>query len=185
MPSVLPLSILEFEPSDHAAASAPTPTLNPITETTPSLSPFTTHSSPISHTSSLPPIPSSYPPSIPTPSNSTPLPPLHRMPPGYLSDYHCYQSQVDLPSSTPVQHGTRYPLSHYLSYGKFSIKHQSFLASITTIVEPNTFDEATKYPEWRKAMQSELAALEANHTSWPCLLIKKPLAASGSNGTIE
>ncbi|BBH08397.1 wall-associated kinase 2, partial [Prunus dulcis] len=185
---------LEFEPSDHATASAPTPPLNPITETTPPPSPITTHSSPISHTSSLPPIPSSSPPSIPTPSDSTPLPPRHRKPPGYLSDYHCYQSQVDLPSSTPVQHGTRYPLSHYLSYDKFSIKHQSFLASITTIVEPNTFDEAIKYPEWRKAMQSELAALEANHT-WTLMALPAHKKAIGckwvykikrhSNGTIE
>ncbi|KAI5325055.1 hypothetical protein L3X38_034129 [Prunus dulcis] len=194
MPSVLPLPIPEFEPSDHATASAPTPPLNPITETTPPPSPITTHSSPISHTSSLPPIPSSSPPSIPTPSDSTPLPPRHRKPPGYLSDYHCYQSQVDLPSSTPVQHGTRYPLSHYLSYDKFSIKHQSFLASITTIVEPNTFDEAIKYPEWRKAMQSELAALEANHT-WTLMALPAHKKAIGckwvykikrhSNGTIE
>ncbi|BBG99051.1 wall-associated kinase 2 [Prunus dulcis] len=185
---------LEFEPSDHATASAPTPPLNPITKTTPPPSPITTHSSPISHTSSLPPIPSSSPPSIPTPSDSTPLPPRHRKPPGYLSDYHCYQSQVDLPSSTPVQHGTRYPLSHYLSYDKFSIKHQSFLASITTIVEPNTFDEAIKYPEWRKAMQSELAALEANHT-WTLMALPAHKKAIGckwvykikrhSNGTIQ
>jgi hypothetical protein len=66
-------------------------------------------------------------------------------------------------SSRPQQ-GTRYPLCNFVSYHRYSPQHYSFTAAISQDVEPKGYAEAASHSHWQEAMQSELAALEANKT---------------------
>jgi transposase InsO family protein len=82
----------------------------------------------------------------------------------------------DLPIA--VRKGTRectkqplYPLSHFLSFKKFSPSHRSFLVSLNTIVIPTTLSEALSNEKWKQAMNAEMEALEKNKT-WE--LVKLP-----------
>ncbi|KAM2129542.1 hypothetical protein ACFX1R_009206 [Malus domestica] len=93
----------------------------------------------------------------------------HSSPPPKLRDYDCptlklTQPHPPLSSSSGRTPGTRYPLSNYLTYHRFSPTQQSFLAHITRQVEPRSYEEAARFPHWQVAMASELAALEANCT---------------------
>lgn len=90
--------------------------------------------------------------------------------------------------------GTRYPLSHYVSYAHLSPSHRSFACAISTLVEPTTFAQANGDPQWRAAMDSELLALEQNNT-WTLTTLPPGHRAIGckwvykikyhSDGTVE
>ena len=71
-----------------------------------------------------------------------------------------------LPPLTSSHHqgasGTRYPIANYASTHNFSTSYQQFLASITRVVEPKSFQEAAQDPKWRAAMAEEIDALEKN-----------------------
>lgn len=70
-----------------------------------------------------------------------------------------------LPSSAPQPSlGTNYPLSDYLTYDRFSTLHRSFLMVLTINIEPKNFRQAMEDEVWRNSMQSEMDALERNHT---------------------
>ncbi|RVX20566.1 Retrovirus-related Pol polyprotein from transposon RE1 [Vitis vinifera] len=108
----------------------------------------------------------------PSPASPPPEPILRRSqrphhPPMALRDYVCNQvtSPNHLPplSSSP-QKGTRYPLCNFVSYHRYSPQHRSFTAAVSQDIEPTSYAEATSHSHWQEAMQSELAALEANHT---------------------
>jgi hypothetical protein len=58
----------------------------------------------------------------------------------------------------------RYPLCHYVSYHRYSPQHYSFTVALSQDVEPTSYTEAASHSHWQDAMQSELAALEANNT---------------------
>lgn len=51
-----------------------------------------------------------------------------------------------------------------LSYESFDKSYSHFLANISVSPEPTTFYQASKHIDWCKAMATELAALDANHT---------------------
>lgn len=79
-------------------------------------------------------------------------------PPTHLHDYHCY-SVVPKPLCS-----TAHPLSHFLTYDRLSTDHKSFVAAISSQVDPTTYVEAATSPIWQHAMQHEINALEANDT---------------------
>ena len=68
----------------------------------------------------------------------------------------------DPDSHTPS--GTPFPIAHYVSCDKFTVKHRNFLAAVTVGVEPQSFKEAVKDVGWCTAMQKEIRALEDNGT---------------------
>ncbi|KAE8698181.1 Calcium-dependent ARF-type GTPase activating protein family isoform 2 [Hibiscus syriacus] len=66
-------------------------------------------------------------------------------------------------SSISIPLGT-YPISNFLSYSHLPAKTQLYLSSISHLVEPKTYTEAIQNPEWIKAMNEEILALESNNT---------------------
>ncbi|KAK3033514.1 hypothetical protein RJ639_032743 [Escallonia herrerae] len=67
-------------------------------------------------------------------------------------------------SSSPSANSTVYPLSHNISYSKFSRTHTAFLAAISSVDKPKYFSQAVKHAHWKDAMAKEISALEANNT---------------------
>ncbi|KAL1203503.1 hypothetical protein V5N11_009864 [Cardamine amara subsp. amara] len=96
--------------------------------------------------------------------------------PSYLNDYIVGTATV---SPTPLSlslslhfdfqtlqpsSGTNHPLCHYISCGRFSSKHRSYIAALTMANEPRSFKEAMQTKEWPPAMTCEVTSLEDAHT---------------------
>ena len=77
--------------------------------------------------------------------------------PSYLQDFHCY-------FVSHVHHSISHPLSSVLAYDKLSPTHRAFVCSISSRIEPATYSQAAISPDWQRAMQKELTALEHNGT---------------------
>ncbi|KAK9942928.1 hypothetical protein M0R45_008571 [Rubus argutus] len=167
-------------PSLSSPASLPTPSVtNP-----PQSIPLALHPIPIPNQ----PVPDLDPAPLRRSSRST-------GPPVRLQDYVCSQvtGAPPDPSSSllpgPIK-GTRYPLSNYVSYHRYNPKLRSFIAQVSSIIEPQSYSEAALHPEWQQAMHSELQALQANGT-WSltplpvgktpigCRWVYKPLLGDG------
>lgn len=74
--------------------------------------------------------------------------------------------------------GKQYPISDHLAYTKLSSAHRTFALALSTVFEPHTFEEASKYPDWCLAMDLEYKALISNQT-WDVVKLpadKKPVA---------
>jgi len=69
-----------------------------------------------------------------------------KRPPEYLKDYHCSLNVSNTYSRV------KYPLNFVLSYDKLSSSYKSFVMSISSHAEPNTYFEAVKYDYWWKAI---------------------------------
>ncbi|XP_074271100.1 uncharacterized protein LOC141595025 [Silene latifolia] len=137
------------------------------------------HPPPVNTTTTPPPTtttsPSSNQPDQLTPDNDDPTspdPPVlgrgHRtkIPNSNLKDFVLSKPRPSLHSliTKPPPSGTPFPISHYLTYDKFSTKHKAFLTAVTKHHEPSFFKDAIQVPEWRDAMKQELGALEKNQT---------------------
>jgi len=72
----------------------------------------------------------------------------------------------------------KYLLNSVLSYNKLSPSYKSFVISISSHIEPNTYSEAVKYDCGRKAIQCEISALESNQT-WEIVLLPRNKTAIG------
>jgi hypothetical protein len=59
-----------------------------------------------------------------------------------------------------VTYSVQYPIQDYISYGNITNEHYVFLNSISQADEPQTFEIAKYKPNWCKAMDEELHALE-------------------------
>ncbi|CAL8075031.1 unnamed protein product [Prunus armeniaca] len=99
-----------------------------------------------------------------------------------LRDYICNQVMLPIPDHSssllpsPTK-GTRFPLCNYLSYHRYSLAHLAFIAKVSNIVEPSSYEVAAPHSHWQEAMQYELQALSDNHT-WsltPLPAGKKPI----------
>ena len=64
----------------------------------------------------------------------------------YLKDYHCNLNVSN------TSYRVKYPLNSVLSYNKLSPSYKSFVMSISSHVEPNTYYEAVKYDCWKKGI---------------------------------
>jgi hypothetical protein len=60
--------------------------------------------------------------------------------------------------------GKKYPILEYMDYGKLSPDQRKYSLALSTIYEPQTYDEASKHPDWCKAMDSEYQTLVSNNT---------------------
>ncbi|MCH85977.1 retrovirus-related pol polyprotein from transposon TNT 1-94, partial [Trifolium medium] len=82
-------------------------------------------------------------------------------PPSYYQDYHCYAASS---SKAASQHQIPYPLSSVLSYSHCSSTYKNLCCSISSNIEPKTYNQASKLDCWRKAMDIELQDLADNQT---------------------
>ena len=57
-----------------------------------------------------------------------------------------------------------YPLSHFVSFQRFSLNHKSFRSTLSTIPIPNSLSEVLSKREWRLAMENEMDALQKSET---------------------
>lgn len=95
-----------------------------------------------------------------------------KQPPVWHRDF-LMSSQANHFISTPSSiTGTRYPLSNFLSYSRFSPSHSTFLAAITKHIEPQSYAQAVLDPNWQQAMDTELEALQLNNT-WTLVPLPK------------
>ena len=114
-------------------------------------------------------------------------------PPAWHKDYHM-SNHVSLSHLAPRPSGTRYSLSDFLSYSRFSLPFFAFLANITGPTEPTSYAQAIQDPNWHHAMHVKLEALQQNHT-WSMVPLPpghKPIGCNWvykikykSDGTIE
>ena len=103
-------------------------------------------------------------PHIPRKSNR------NRKAPSHLQDFICQPTSSLLHSQelnkdkVYTKSGAPSPLCATLSYHKLSSNHKAFVTSISTHIEPSSYQQAHKCVEWRKAMQVEIDALVLNNT---------------------
>ncbi|XP_070049638.1 uncharacterized protein [Nicotiana tomentosiformis] len=57
-----------------------------------------------------------------------------------------------------------YPIHNYVSYDHLSPSYQAYLGVLSSVVEPKTFQKASKDVRWVKAMQAEIQALQDKKT---------------------
>lgn len=89
-------------------------------------------------------------------------------PPSYLREYHC-NLLSHISTHTTL---SPYPLSQVISYQQLSPYHRNFVLNVSSTYEPQYYHQAVHFPEWRQAMQLELAALELNNT-WSLVPLPK------------
>jgi len=112
-------------------------------------------------------------------------------PPSYLQDFICNSILLPDVTNSCFVHPTS-PTS--FSFGALSLPNQHIFHSLSTVIEPNSFGEASQHPGWTKAMKDEIAALQLNHI-WDVVVLplgKKPLpykwvykVKHNSDGSIE
>nr|GEV27844.1 retrovirus-related Pol polyprotein from transposon TNT 1-94 [Tanacetum cinerariifolium] len=89
-----------------------------------------------------------------------------RTQPAHLSEYvmNIPLSVTNSQLGSNQANSTIHPISHFVSYDKFSHSHKAFLTTISSNHEPSCFEQATQDEKWWNAMQQEIKALEKNKT---------------------
>lgn len=150
---------------------------DPITDPFPNLVLPTVNINTLDHNTPHSPNPQPHPqPTSPPISDSLPSythVPLRRStrmikPPSYLREYHC-NILSHISTHTTL---SPYPLSQVISSQHLSPSHRHFVLNVSSTYEPQYYHQAVHFPEWRQAMQLELAALELNNT-WSIVPLPK------------
>lgn len=81
-----------------------------------------------------------------------------------MVNYHCYDASHKPFALHLNDTFTKYPLSSFISYHNFYPSYKHFCCSISSNIEPKTYNQAIKFDCWKHAMDVELQALTENHT---------------------
>lgn len=75
-------------------------------------------------------------------------------------------ADLDLPIALRkgVRSCTKHPMTNYVSYEKLSPTFLTFTSQLSSVEIPKNVQEALQVPEWRKAIEEEMYALEKNQT---------------------
>ena len=153
---VTPISIPNFVPNDIDNALFPSSiSTNPILDNDITSSLMSTAISPSPSQVLSPATPSSSP--LVVPASPVPFRKSARdtRPPAYLQDYAC----------TTFAPGAAYDLAQCITYSHLEPGYQSYLMTVgSSPQQPQAFSQAVQDPLWRAAMDSEIQALENNHT---------------------
>ena len=88
-----------------------------------------------------------------------------RTPSVTLKNYVTNSAQTRLlKTTTKSNQDLLYPISNYVSYGRFSATHTAYQVSTGKITPPKTYKQAVLDERFRNAMGTEVVALEANRT---------------------
>ena len=73
---------------------------------------------------------------------------------------------MDLPiaSRKGLHSCTKHPMSNYVSYDKWSPTFLAFTSQVSFVEISKHVQEALRAPDWRKAIEEEMRALEKNQT---------------------
>ncbi|KAE8709757.1 Protein farnesyltransferase/geranylgeranyltransferase type-1 subunit alpha [Hibiscus syriacus] len=77
-----------------------------------------------------------------------------------------------------VRKCTAHPINKYVAYRKLQYNFRAFTASINTVKIPRNVTEAFQSPEWKKAVEEEIKALQKNKT-WSLTDLPKGKRAVG------
>ncbi|XP_019463007.1 PREDICTED: uncharacterized protein LOC109361935 [Lupinus angustifolius] len=102
----------------------------------------------------------------------------NRSRPHYLQDCHCSLIASTSLSNSSKSSKERYPLCNSISYEHLSLAHKHFSLSISSNVEPKTYNDVVKYICWKNAIKQELGALDHNKT-WIVTTLPKDKRAIG------
>ena len=64
----------------------------------------------------------------------------------------------------------RYGIEKYVNYGRLSVSNKCFSSTLNKSVEPTSYEEAVKDPNWSNVMNNEIEALNRNNTWTECVL---------------
>ncbi|XP_074284145.1 uncharacterized protein LOC141608700 [Silene latifolia] len=103
---------------------------------------------------------------------------------GYVLGTINSSSTLASPDSPTSPSGTSHALANFVNCNRFSTRHKTFLAAITTGVEPHSFKVAIQDDGWCKAMKEEIAALESNDT-WELTELPPNKKALGCRWTLH
>uniref|UniRef100_A0A803P454 Uncharacterized protein n=1 Tax=Cannabis sativa TaxID=3483 RepID=A0A803P454_CANSA len=84
--------------------------------------------------------------------------------PSYVNEYHYYLASYNLTNSSQVSFVTTHPLSQVVGYHRLSLTFRPVVLAISSHFEPKFFSQAHGIPVWDDAMDTEIEALEKNHT---------------------
>ncbi len=87
------------------------------------------------------------------PTEQPPLPTARRsarlkQPNVKLRNFHLYYTALVAPSQSSSSSGTLHSLPRDISYAQLSPKYRNFVCTITTVVEPVTYEQAALDPKW-------------------------------------
>ncbi|WJZ94687.1 hypothetical protein VitviT2T_013525 [Vitis vinifera] len=85
---------------------------------------------------------------------------------------HRHNRDIPKPTYEPeLSTKVKYPMSNYVSNHRLSESNKSFVNQLSTVVIPNSVQEALANPRWKAAMNEEMKSLQKNET-WE--LVKCP-----------
>lgn len=101
--------------------------------------------------------------------------------PSWMEDFVVNVSVDNTPptSNVPAGHNHTPRTYPYTISTCFNTSYVNFLANISSISEPHSFDQVSRSKEWQQAMEQELEALEKNRT-WEIIELPSGKQAIGS-----